>query len=726
MQKASLRNRLTFKLPMRAAAIVLAMMILLATALTLLLTTIMFNHTKQTIEVIADLNAGVARDYLNLLQIESASVAKMAYQLVNYSPTKAHAGAQSLLYSVLNNPDIFSAYLAVEPNAYIPDTPKGMSLYVFRTQKRMKLDINFDYDVYSQGEYYAVTKETLKPHISEPYSYKLSTGDTVSLITISNPIINSAGKFLGVAACDILVETLNNLDFEKGGYERSYTYLLSDKATYIAHSMDKTLMGKDIGEEIGELPPEASGQTYDAATGATPGGSDAVTGATPAPDVITSATQNASRVRYIALNGLRDFAERVDHVLGEKAMVVHVPIEVSGLDEKLTCGFVVSRAEATQDVFIMLLVIIASSLLTVGVIAVFLSVMIRRSLRPIYSVVEFANEMSRGNLNYKADINTKDEFSQLTQALENTSTVLSGYVEDISHTLQELAGGNLTAETQGEYVGDFAPIKDALEQITNDLNDALGTIRIAAEQVNAGAEQLSSGAQALSSGSMEQSSALEQLTESIEDVNSMVRHNAEQVREAVNYVTEAGEGVARGNDAMRELGEAMAAITRSSEQIGKINSVINDIAFQTNILALNAAVEAARAGAAGRGFAVVAGEVRNLAAKSAEAAAQTSALIEDSVKHVKIGSKMAGQTAKVLEVIVEKTGLVEQAISRIDDASTEQANALAMVMGGVEQVSGVVQVNSATAQQSAAASEELSGQAATMLEQVDHFRLRLD
>ncbi len=219
---------------------------------------------------------------------------------------------------------------------------------------------------------------------------------------------------------------------------------------------------------------------------------------------------------------------------------------------------------------------------------------------------------------------------------------------------------------------------------------------------------------------------MEELSASVTQVAEQAQKNLENVQLATRYTQQAGEGVNAGNEHMEKLTEAMANIDSASGQIARITKTIEDIAFQTNILALNASVEAARAGAAGKGFTVVADEVRNLAAKSADAAKQTAQLIERAVDTVAEGSRITAQTAQILQDVQEKTGLVIGSIVKIHQASSEQAGAIDQIRQGLSQVSIVVQTNAATAEENSATSEEMSAQAVALREEVGKFKLCSD
>ncbi len=333
-------------------------------------------------------------------------------------------------------------------------------------------------------------------------------------------------------------------------------------------------------------------------------------------------------------------------------------------------------------------------------------------VQPIVNLVKRIELLAEGDLHTEVPvIRQNNEIGVLSQAFSNTIDTLVAYIGEISIVLDSLAEGDCTVETHEDYKGDFVTIKTALNTIVSNLNRMFLDINQSADQVASGADQVSSGAQALSQGATEQASSIEELSASITEIAGQVNQNATNSAAANKTSIEASAEVTHGNEQMQQMIGAMAEISDSSKQIGKIIKTIEDIAFQTNILALNAAVEAARAGTAGKGFAVVADEVRNLASKSAEAAKNTTVLIESSIKAVENGTKIADETGKSLSVIIESVQKTSDLIAEISKSSNEQATAINQVTQGVDQISAVVQTNSATSEESAATSEELSGQA---------------
>lgn len=343
---------------------------------------------------------------------------------------------------------------------------------------------------------------------------------------------------------------------------------------------------------------------------------------------------------------------------------------------------------------------------------------------PVKEAAYVLSEMGQGNLQKRVIGDYKGDHADIKRALNGTLDSLEAYVKEIAQVLGSIAESNLDIGITNTYMGDFSAIKDALNLIIVSLNTVMNDIGTAAEQVAGGSRQVSDGSQALSQGSTEQASAVEELTASITQIAAQTKQNAANASQANELANSACADADKGNTHMKKMLDSMRDINVSSGNISRIIKVIDEIAFQTNILALNAAVEAARAGQHGKGFAVVAEEVRNLAARSANAAKETTSMIEGSIVKVEEGTRIANDTAAALDSIVMGVAKAASLVGEIAAASNEQANAIFQINRGVEQVSQVVQTNSATAEQSAAASEELNGQAEMLQEMVGQFQLK--
>lgn len=356
----------------------------------------------------------------------------------------------------------------------------------------------------------------------------------------------------------------------------------------------------------------------------------------------------------------------------------------------------------------------------------FISVSLVRNIRiSLEELTRAADCIAVGKTNIKLEKHGNDEFGQLIDDLQK----VIDNVRQEAEIVWEVSKGNLTLDVHPRSEDDI--MGRALRKLVQQNNHALSNIQDAAHQVSTSSSQVAAASEALAEGSTEQASAIEQITASISDIAERTRQNASQAGVAADLIAKTIEDVKTGNEEMRKMVIAMQDINKSSESISKIIKVIDDIAFQTNILALNAAVEAARAGEAGKGFAVVAEEVRNLAAKSSSAAAETAELIEDSIQKVESGSRIASETEAALTEITEAVKQSETIITDIAEASNYQATAIAQIDQAVEQVSQVVQTNSATSEECSAASEELANQAGRVkdllsvyiLDKTDHMSM---
>lgn len=590
---------------------------------------------------------------------------------------------KDLFTKTLSDQRIFGVYLALEPNTYYKNTGDGYSFYAYRSESADIVYENYAYADYKDGEFYTASQQSLQPEVSEPYEWTLTNGDVIWLISISVPLLDKNGDFIGVTNCDVTVDTVANLSYDMGGYQTAYSYILTDNGNYVVHSADKSKYGSAYAE---------SGQS----------------------DLVLSA----------AAGGVKDIFEDENHVYGSTAYKVHVPLFINGIEKPWSSAFVVSKSEVLEPVTKILLVIILSAVAGILLLAGISMLYLRKSLKPIGQLVAMASDMENGTLSSTVRVDSGDELGQLSQSFNQTASTLNGYVSEISALLGSISDGDLTRNVEGDYTGDFLPIKSALQSISLSLNTTFKDVNAVAEQVSTGASQVSSGAQTLASSATEQASAMEELSATITTISEDVKRNSENVSTASNYIQQVTGEVEKSNSYMAQLLKAMNDINESSSRISTIIKIIDDISFQTNILALNAAVEAARAGQAGKGFSVVAEEVRNLAAKSADAASQTADLINMSITAVKDGRKLADLTASALRSVSEKALLVEESNGQISTASEAQAQAISEINRGLEQLSVAIQTISATSEENAAASEELSGLAQVLFGNVRKFKTR--
>jgi len=375
----------------------------------------------------------------------------------------------------------------------------------------------------------------------------------------------------------------------------------------------------------------------------------------------------------------------------------------------------------TTSVIIIIVICVVSVILSI-VLAIVISHGIRT---PIMEMRKASEDIVAGHLNTAIEYQAKDELGELADNMRGLIDSFRSIIGDISYVMGALAKGNFCVESRAQsvYRGDYSAILTSCNTLRSTMSDTLSQIDVSAAQVNSGSEQVSSGAQALAQGATEQASSVEELAATISEISDHVKTTAEHARTAEEADIHANEEIQQCNEHMTNLVQAMRLIEKKSNEVSNVVQTIEDISFQTNILALNAAVEAARAGSAGKGFAVVAEEVRSLASKSADAAKNSTALIQEALQAVGEGTRITGDTENSLNQVVENSQAVLDAVGKITKATAEQSQAIAQVSQGIDQISSVVQTNSATAEQSAAASEELTGQANMLKHLVDKFQL---
>ncbi len=439
------------------------------------------------------------------------------------------------------------------------------------------------------------------------------------------------------------------------------------------------------------------------------------------------AAQNAPRTRLTILlskgtaqanaEAFALFENEFNPLLEEQAQIL---MEIGNDQMKLASAEVQSATNVYRIVLTTAFILIAVTLIVSFLVV---QLLMKSVTVPLSEIEQATHALSKGDFSMEFVYDSQDEFGNVCRSMQNSFLTLKGIISDISSVLASLSGGDLTVHTSVEFPGETHEIKVSIDSLLEKLNTSFGEIKEAVYQISTGADQVSSGAQALAQGATEQASSVQELSASITEITQQVQSNSDNAQKASSIAASAGKVAQATLGDMGRMIESMQEISSTSENIGKIIKVIDDIAFQTNILALNAAVEAARAGSAGKGFAVVADEVRNLAGKSAEAAKNTTLLIDSSTQAVSRGVEIAKKTNSAFEELTSKVKEAVATISEISEASTEQAANIQQITAGVDQISSVVQTNSATSEEGAASSEELSGQAAMLNQLISQFKL---
>lgn len=536
------------------------------------------------------------------------------------------------------------------------------------------------FDLKSRNYWFSKSEDIEKGFIiSQPYEDSV-TGNMV--VTFSAPVYDLNNKeIIGVAAVDVSIEDISkqvatmDTDFKDGGY----TMLISNIGQVLA-SKDTERVLKNVSE-IGfddKILSEIDKTT----------------------NKIIKYTENG-KIRYGIVSDTRDAGWKVLLSISKDSYMALVKTSISTT---------------------LVIYLIAFLILIIAIIAVTKSL-----VAPIQNLMNVTEELAAGNLDAEINIESKDETGRLAESMKKLVLRLNEYIiyiDEISESLDRFSMGDLNIDLKQNYEGDFAKIKNSLLQLSSIFKETIGKIVETSENVAVGSKEIANAAQVLAEGSLYQASTTEELTATVNDLSDRVSTNADNALNASKQVKTAGNLAIESNDQMKKMILAIEEINSKSTQISKIIKVIEDISFQTNILALNAAVEASRAGAAGKGFAVVADEVRNLATRSSDASKETTHLIEESVKAVKNGNLIAVKTGKMLENVLEEVSQSVKLIDEISLASVEQAAALKQTLEGIEQISTVVQTNAATAQESSAASNELSNQAQILKNVASGFKIQ--
>ena len=347
-------------------------------------------------------------------------------------------------------------------------------------------------------------------------------------------------------------------------------------------------------------------------------------------------------------------------------------------------------------------------------------------LEPLHAIEDVAMELTEGNLHSTLEYHSDDEIGQLAHSMRKSIRMLGTYVDDIDRSMKLFSEGNFDVHPEVEWRGDFVGILNSFMAFQASMAGTIKGIQNVSNEVSGAAEQVASSSNDLADGATNQAAVVEELTATVTGVSEQVEKNSQSAKEISVKVDELGNAISESNGKMHEMVDSMHEISEASKEIDKIITTINEIASQTNLLALNASIEAARAGEAGKGFAVVANQVNVLADQSAQAAKESATLIETSVKAVEKGMVIAGQTAAQLEEVAENSKLITTEVTNIAETLETQTTEIKQINEGIEQINDVVQTNSATSEECAAASQEMSSEAESLREMIRKFKVAED
>jgi len=590
-----------------------------------------------------------------------------------YSDSGLRPYMEGFAYNIIDRSEFISAaYFAIDPDlsgrplvneVYLEQDDSGITVAAPQTYEEYM-------DVYSEDmQWFYGAFKSGKPHWTRVYAWD----DGVYMVSYVEPVV-VGGRVVGVAGVDVTLEALSAMMGEITFYDTGFAILVDIYGDFI-----------ETSESVAALSPKDQADILSAAGSANDGS--------------------------------------FEITLGGKRYVASVTELVNGYDMYALAPRNEYMAETTASL-IRFVVIFVSVLSIVVVVGYFIG---RSFGKPLVALIRFLGKASRtGDVTPdeedKADIEKyskqKDEIGQSINAVR----LFLARISTVSRELEAVANGDLTVEITA--LSDKDILGNSLRFMNEKLNDMFREISLSSEQVSAGAKQIADGSQALAQGSTEQSASVQGLSSSISEIAQKTKENAGIAEKAADLAGAIISSAEKGNVRMAEMQAAVKEINAASQSIGKIIKAIDDIAFQTNILALNAAVEAARAGQHGKGFAVVAGEVRNLAAKSANAAKETGSMIQNTMDKASLGVRIAEEThANFMEIA---TGINEsgQLIGMIAESLDEQSTSISQINAGIDQVAQVTQQNSATAEESAAASQEMNNQSTMLQDLVSQFRLR--
>ena len=620
------------------------------------------NTNKDFVKIETELLTNRAQNYLAHYQ---SSVLQMAHDIDVRRLLSETSGTEDITKS-----PYFEDVRAMLKSSQESDKENIVSAYVADVDPSVVFDggtfVSDEGYVLSEKEYWFKDGETRETIISEPYT-DIITGNMV--VAVTAPVYDKSGKITGITGMDINITALNNMAQQHVIGEKGFAILITRNHTVLSHQ-DSAMIMKNTSEVGLDENIQSSIESQDTA--------------------------------------IKEYDDR-----GSKVVGCYTPIGDTGW------GILTSLPESELTAKVNG---ITAKIMTINILALILmigalTVLSARITKPLKKLTAVTAELVKGNYDVEIHADSQDEVGDLANGMSVLVDKLRTYmlyIDEISGSLDSFADGNLNIDLKQDYSGEFYRLRDSLEKTVAAFSDVIGDITSISSQLASGSMEIANGAQQLANGSSEQSSSIQNLAMNINEITENINSSAEHTTALNSQIAAVGSAAFNSNEQMEQMMDAMNRISSESMEIGKIIKTIEDIAFQTNILALNAAVEAARAGAAGKGFAVVADEVRNLATKSSEAAKNTTALIENSIKAVKDGTDIAGETREALSEVVTAVDESSVMIQSISANALKEAEQISHIRSSVDEISSVVHSNSAAAEESSAASEQLSSLASTL------------
>lgn len=606
-------------------------------------------------------------------QIFHTGLAKINYETENYFLETA--------LSLVPNSAVISGFgMCFEPGVFDASVP-DYSVYVDVDSAKTGKGTNLGtYEEYSSEEYYKHAKESHTPYATEPYVYNDRT-----LLSIGYPILIE-DAFIGVVVVDIDVANFTQVKSSDEKYPTMYTNILTQEGIYIYDSNGLEWSGYDMEPYFSR---ENEYETM---------------------------MQKMSVNESFTITTTKDTNETVARYC--------YPVEAGS--QLWWAVSILETYDLNKDVTKLVVIMLIMSVVALIIVVISITVLLNRMLKPLDTMVSSARSIKQGNFDICIQTPYHDEIGILGENFTEMADNMRLIVEDVQYLLGEMADGKFDVHTRQRerYVGGYEPILSAIRKIALELSATLREINQSSVQVSSAAEQMAESSTSLAEGATDQASSIEELLATVESAATDAQTSAAKAKNAASIMEKAGSQAELSGQQMQHLIDEMENISSSSKQIGVVINTIEEIAEQTNLLSLNAAIEAARAGEAGKGFAVVADEIRKLAEQSAQAVNHTRTLIESAIQETEKGAEITNSTA---DSLLEVTKVVESAVGIVSECmqmSESQAEAMDEINAGIEQISNVVQSNSAAAEENSATSEELSAQAISLSELVAGFELR--